>query len=102
MSAGVDAVGIQSDPAFVSSYADSIVSAYSSVGKESAVKDEQSDFSGLPVMVSHIDNEKTHSEMATEQAIDFIQVLHNIHAQFQTTDENIAGSINNGRSIGRK
>ena len=39
-------------------------------------------------------------EQAKERAIDFIQVLHGIHAEFQTTDASIAGYINSHTGTG--
>ena len=85
--------GIQSDPTKVQIYADGIVSAYHSVGKETATKDSISQYAASGTISSHIDNEFSTSEQAAQQSIDFIQVLHGIHAEFQTTDANIANYI---------
>ena len=82
-------VGIQSDPTAVQNYANGIVSAYHSVGKETATKDSISQYAASGTISSHIDN-----EVSAQQSIDFIQVLHGIHAEFQTTDANIANYIN--------
>ena len=86
--------GIQSDPTTVQIYADGIVSAYNSVGKETATKDSISQYAASGTISSHIDNEFSASEQAAQQSIDFIQVLHGIHAEFQTTDATIANYIN--------
>ena len=87
-------VGIQSDPTAVQNYANGIVSAYHSVGKETATKDSISQYAASGTISSHIDNEVSASEQAAQQSIDFIQVLHGIHAEFQTTDAKIANYIN--------
>lgn len=86
--------GIQSDPVVVQTYADGIASAYNSVGKEKATKDSISQYAASATISSHIDNEVTASEQAAEQAVDFIQILHGIHEEFQTTDAKLANYIN--------
>ena len=88
---------IQCDHTKFQIYADGIVSAYHSVGKETATKDSISQYAASGTISSHIDNEFSTSEQAAQQSIDFIQVLHGIHAEFQTTDANIANYIDRNK-----
>ncbi|MBP2622163.1 TIGR04197 family type VII secretion effector [Streptococcus panodentis] len=94
----VGTTGIQSDAGAVQSYANGIASGYNAVGKSQATKDSVSEYAASGTISSHIDNEFSASEQAAEQAIDFIQVLHGIHAEFQTTDVKIANYINRNRA----
>lgn len=84
----------------VHSYADSIVSASNSVSLAIGTKDDGNVYQGQAGMTSNIDKDKNIGEQAKERAIDFIQVLHGIHAEFQTTDASIAGYINSHTGTG--
>ncbi|MBP2622217.1 TIGR04197 family type VII secretion effector [Streptococcus panodentis] len=89
---------IQSDPSIASAYANSIVGGYNAVGKDKATKDGVSEYAASGTISALIDNEYSSSEEAAEQAVDFVQVLHGIHMEFQTTDARIANSINRGNN----
>ena len=84
----------------VHSYADSIVSASNSVSSATGTKDDGNVYQGQAGMSANIDGDKNVGEQAKERAIDFIQVLHGIHAEFQTTDASIAGYINSHTGTG--
>lgn len=84
---------IQTDAGTVTIYADGIASGYSSVGKGQATKDTLSEYGASGTIQSHIDTEFSVSEKAAEQGLEFVQVLHGIHTEFQFTDATIAQSI---------
>ena len=63
-------------------------------------KDDGDVYQGQKGMSANIDGDKNAGEQVKERAIDFIQVLHGIHAEFQTTDASIAGYINSHTGTG--
>lgn len=91
---------VQSNGSVAEGYANAITAAYSPVGSvQGATKDDYSEYSSSGALSSAIDEEKNVTTQAAQRAVDFVQVLHGIVAEFQTTDASLAATMQPNASL---